>query len=153
MKSPTFNLYKTYPMIKYLSNKDPAICSISFLRGLLWPAISSAQNEKPPLAQWVAHMPSPMQRLFKAPAEKIEKGTIVMKDGLITAFGLVFHSSWRIIIKADSMFVLCRLHPMACREPELPNPKKKKDKRKWKDPGNPPPIVQEVLLRMMCETF
>ena len=84
-----------------------------FFASLLWPAMSLAQQgqgqaseEKPPIAPVGRAYAITNATIVQGPGRKIEKGTVVMKDGLITAVGAgVVIPPEAIVIKADSMFV------------------------------------------------
>src|SRR5712664_3964296 len=72
---------------------------------LVLPKILFAQDEKPvaPVGRTYALTNA---TIVQAPGRKIEKGTVVMKDGLITAVGSgVAIPPEAIVIKADSMYV------------------------------------------------
>lgn len=76
--------------------------------------------------------------IIQAPGRKIEMGTVVIKDGLITAVGKgVSIPLEAIVIKADSMYVYAGFIDGLTRA-GVTKPKEE-TKEKLKDPGNPPP--------------
>src|ERR1043165_1791703 len=76
--------------------------------------------------------------IIQAPGRKIEKATVVMKDGLITAVGTgITVPSDAIVIKADSLFVYAGFIDGLSRAGVTKPPKDEKQERP-KDPGNPP---------------
>ncbi|MGC4020565.1 MAG: hypothetical protein QM734_00785 [Cyclobacteriaceae bacterium] len=88
--------------------------------------------------QWGDLMRSINATIIQGPGRKIEKGTVVMKDGLITAVGAVVSvPPDAVVIKADSMFVYAGFIDGLSRTGVI-KPKEDKDKEKPKDPGNPP---------------
>ncbi len=104
---------------------------------LLWPALLFAQDEKP-LAPVGRTYAITNVTIVQAPGRKIDKGVVVMKDGLITAVGnTVSIPPEAIIIKADSMYVYAGFIDGLSRT-GVTKPKEEKDKEKVKDPGNPP---------------
>lgn len=105
------------------------------LLGLL-PRIMFAQDEKPvaPVGRTYALTNA---TIIQAPGRKIEKGTVVMKDGLITAVGTgISIPAEAIVIKADSMFVYAGFID-GLSHAGVTKPKEEK-LEKPKDPGNPP---------------
>jgi len=130
-------------MTKHLHLKRFRPLMAIFFAGMLWPAISSAQQgqaqeEKPPIPPVGRSYAITNATIVQGPGRKIEKGTVVMKDGLITAVGAgVPIPADAIIIKADSMFVYAGFIDGLSRTGVV-KPKEEKDKEKVKDPGNPP---------------
>ena len=115
-----------------------------FFASLLWPAMSWAQQGQVPEEKAAV---APVGRTYaitnativQGPGRKIEKGTVVMKDGLITAVGVgVSVPPEAIVIKAESMFVYAGFIDGFSRT-GITKPKEEKEKEKVKDPGNPPP--------------
>src|SRR5258707_15837751 len=105
------------------------------LLGLL-PRVIFAQDEKPvaPVGRTYALTNA---TIVQAPGRKIEKGTVVMKDGLITAVGAsVAIPPEAIVIKADSMYVYAGFID-GLSHVGVTKPKEEKQDRP-KDPGNPP---------------
>jgi len=103
---------------------------------LLAPEILSAQDERPlaPVGRTYALTNA---TIVQAPGRKIEKGTVVMKDGLITAVGVgVAIPAEAIVIKADSMYVYAGFID-GLSHAGVTKPKEEKPE-KPKDPGNPP---------------
>ncbi|MBI1770371.1 MAG: amidohydrolase family protein [Bacteroidetes bacterium] len=103
---------------------------------LWWPQLISAQDEKPvaPVGRTYALINA---TIVQAPGRKIEKGTVVMKDGLITAVGAgISIPPEAIIIKADSMYVYAGFID-GLSHAGVTKPKEEKQE-KPKDPGNPP---------------
>lgn len=132
-------------MIKHLYKKFRPLRAI-FFAGLLWPALGAAQQgqgpgqeEKPPVAPVGRTYAITQATIVQGPGRKIEKGIVVMKDGLIVAVGAsVPIPPEAIVIKADSMFVYAGFIDGLSRT-GVTKPKEEKDKEKVKDPGNPPP--------------
>ncbi len=111
--------------------------SVAFAISLLVPTLLLAQDEKPvaPVGRTYAITNA---TIVQAPGRKIDKGVVVMKDGLITAVGNnVTIPPEAIIIKADSMFVYAGFIDGLSRT-GVTRPKEEKEKEKVKDPGNPP---------------
>ncbi len=103
---------------------------------LLVPEFLFAQDEKPlaPVGRTYALTNA---TIVQAPGRKIEKGTVVMKDGLITAVGVgVAIPAEAIVIKADSMYVYAGFID-GLSHTGVTKPKEEKPE-KPKDPGNPP---------------
>ncbi len=131
-------------MIKHLSKRFRPLPAI-FFASLLWPALGSAQQgqgqaqeEKPPVAPVGRTYAITNATIVQSPGRKIEKGTVVMKDGLIQAVGAgVPIPPDAIVIKADSMFVYAGFIDGLSRT-GVTKPKEEKDREKIKDPGNPP---------------
>ncbi|HEV8511860.1 MAG TPA: amidohydrolase family protein [Cyclobacteriaceae bacterium] len=127
-------------MIKYFYNKRLRPLMVA---SLLWPAMSWAQQgqaleEKSLIAPVGRAYAITNATIVQGPGRKIEKGTVVMKDGLITAVGIgVSVPPEAIIIKADSMFVYAGFIDGLSRT-GVTKPKEEKEKEKVKDPGNPP---------------
>lgn len=129
-------------MIKYFDRKRFRPLTAIFFAGLLWPALSSAQqsqsqaqDEKPPVAAIGRSYAITNATIVQGPGRKIEKGIVVMKDGLITAVGAgVPIPPDAIVIKADSMFVYAGFIDGLSRTGVI---KPKEEKEKAKDPGNP----------------
>lgn len=100
------------------------------------PRTISAQDEKP-LAPVGRSYALTNATIIQAPGRKIEKGTVVMKDGLITAVGPnVPVPADAITIKGDSLFVYAGFIDGLSRT-GVTKPKEEKMERP-KDPGNPP---------------
>ncbi len=103
---------------------------------LLLPNINFAQDEKPvaPVGRTYALTNA---TIVQSPGRKIEKGTVVMKDGLITAVGTgISIPPEAIVIKADSMYVYAGFID-GLSHTGVTKPKEEKQE-KPKDPGNPP---------------
>jgi len=118
-----------------------------FFASLLWPAMSLAQQgqgqaseEKPPVAPVGRAYAITNATIVQGPGRKIEKGTVVMKDGLITAVGAgVVIPPEAIVIKADSMFVYAGfIDGLSRTGVTKPKEEKEREREKVKDPGNPP---------------
>jgi hypothetical protein len=95
-----------------------------------------AQDEKPlaPVGRTYALTNA---TIIQAPGRKIEKGTVVMKDGLITSVGIgISVPPEAIVIKADSMYVYAGFIDGLSHAGVI-KPKEEKQE-KPKDPGNPP---------------
>lgn len=100
------------------------------------PRIILAQDEKPmaPVGRSYALTNA---TIIQAPGRKIEKGTVVMKDGLITAVGSnISVPPDAITIKGDSLFVYAGFIDGLSRAGVV-KPKEERQE-KPKDPGNPP---------------
>ncbi|HLZ16512.1 MAG TPA: hypothetical protein VKQ08_05705, partial [Cyclobacteriaceae bacterium] len=124
-------------MIDHFYYRGFASLAAVFFAGLLWPALSSAQDEKP-VAPVGRNYAITNATIVQGPGRKIEKGTVVMKDGLITAVGAsIAIPPDAVVIKADSMFVYAGFIDGLSRT-GVTKPKEEKDKEKVKDPGNPP---------------
>jgi hypothetical protein len=118
---------------------------------LLAPEILFAQDERPvaPVGRTYALTNA---TIVQSPGRKIEKGTVVMKDGLITAVGAgVAIPAEAIVIKADSMYVYAGFID-GLSHTGVTKPKEEKPE-KPKDPGNPPAeragITPQVDVRNM----
>jgi len=123
-------------------NKTLQLLAVIFSACLLWPSMSMAQQgqpveEKPPVAPVGRTYAITNATIVQSPGRKIEKGIVVMKDGLITAVGAsVLIPPEAIVIKADSMFVYAGFIDGLSRT-GVTKPKEEKEKEKVKDPGNP----------------
>ncbi|MBS1491734.1 MAG: amidohydrolase family protein [Bacteroidetes bacterium] len=122
-------------MIQRIDNRFTGILFLAIGMFALRGAI--AQDEKPvaPVGRSYAltHV-----NIIPSPGKKIEKGTVVMKDGLITAVGTnVSIPSDAIIIKADSMYVYAGFIDGLSRT-GVTKPKDEPGQPRPKDPGNPP---------------
>jgi len=123
-------------------NKTLQSLAVVFSSCLLWPSMSMAQQgqpaeEKPPVAPVGRTYAITNATIVQSPGRKIEKGIVVMKDGLITAVGAsVPIPPEAIVIKADSMFVYAGFIDGLSRT-GVTKPKEEKEKEKVKDPGNP----------------
>jgi imidazolonepropionase-like amidohydrolase len=72
---------------------------------LLWPAVLFAQDEKE-LAPVTRTYAITNVNIIQGPGRRIDMGTVVIKDGLITSVGKgVAIPGDAIVIKADSMYV------------------------------------------------
>lgn len=108
------------------------VACIAFL-----PRTILAQEEKPvaPVGRSYALTNT---TIIQAPGRKIEKGTVVMKDGLITAIGVgIPVPADAITIKGDSLFVYAGFIDGLSRAGVTKPPKEERPERP-KDPGNPP---------------
>ena len=77
--------------------------------------------------------------IFQAPGKKIEMGTILIKDGLISSVGKGLSiPADAIVIKADSMFLYAGFIDGLSRA-GVSKPKEEANREKIKDPGNPAP--------------
>lgn len=121
-------------MGKYFCRKIFTPLSVALY--LLLPNINFAQDEKPvaPVGRTYALTNA---TIVQSPGRRIEKGTVVMKDGLITAVGTgISIPPEAIIIKADSMYVYAGFID-GLSHTGVTKPKEEK-LEKPKDPGNPP---------------
>lgn len=106
-----------------------AICLMS--------ATLQAQDEKPlaPTGRTYALINI---NVVQGPGRKIDKGVVVIKDGLIANVGKgIPVPPEAIIIKADSLYVYAGFIDGLSRAGVI-KPKEEKDKERVKDPGNPP---------------
>jgi len=132
-------------MSKHLYHKRFRPLRAVFFAIMLWPTLISAQQnqsqvqeEKLPVAAVGRTYAITNATIVQSPGRKIEKGIVVMKDGLITAVGAgIPVPPDAIVIKADSMFVYAGFIDGLSRT-GVNKPKEEKDKEKVKDPGNPP---------------
>jgi imidazolonepropionase-like amidohydrolase len=96
----------------------------------------SAQDDLPPVTRTYAitHV-----NIVQAPGRKIDMGTVVLKDGVITAVGKgVAIPPEAIVIKADSMYVYAGFIDGLSRTGVI-RPKEETNRERPKDPGNPTP--------------
>jgi hypothetical protein len=131
MKSATFQLDKI--LFMFMKRKATtwvlAICLMS--------ATLQAQDEKPlaPTGRTYALINI---NVVQGPGRKIDKGVVVIKDGLIANVGKgIPVPPEAIIIKADSLYVYAGFIDGLSRAGVI-KPKEEKDKERVKDPGNPP---------------
>ena len=104
---------------------------------LVWPALLFAQDEKE-LAPVTRTYAITNVNIVQAPGRKIDKGTVVIKDGLIISVGkTVAIPPEAIVIKADSMYVYAGFIDGLTRAGV--NKPKEENKERVKEPGNPPP--------------
>lgn len=103
---------------------------------LLLPAISFAQEDQE-LAPVTRTYAITNVYIIQAPGRKIDMGTILVKDGLISSVGKgVAIPADAIVIKADSMFVYAGFIDGLSRAGVIKP--KEETREKVKDPGNPP---------------
>lgn len=96
------------------------------------------QEEKPPIAPAGKTFALTNVNVVQGPGRKIDKGMVIIKDGLIASVGKsVAIPSEAIIIKADSLYVYAGFIDGLSRAGVV-KPKEEKDREKIKDPGNPP---------------
>jgi imidazolonepropionase-like amidohydrolase len=106
--------------------------SLLFLPGWLF-----AQDEKD-LAPVTRTYAITNATVIQAPGRKIEMGTVIVKDGLITAVGKgIAIPPEAIVIKADSMFIYAGFIDGLSRAGVI-KPKEETNRERVKDPGNPP---------------
>jgi len=104
---------------------------------VLSPAWLFAQDEKQ-LAPVTRTYAITNAAIIQGPGRKIDKGTVIIKDGLITSVGITGSiPPEAIVIKADSMFIYAGFIDGLTRAGV--NKPKDENKEKIKDPGNPPP--------------
>jgi hypothetical protein len=105
---------------------------------LLSPAVLFAQEEKP-LAPVGTTYAITNVTIIQGPGRKIDKGVIVLKDGLITAVGAgVSVPPEAVVIKGDSLFAYPGFID-GLSHTGVAKPKDERDTRERpKDPGNPP---------------
>lgn len=111
--------------------------TFTLVLALSWPAFLQAQEERKlaPVSRTyvITHV-----NIVQAPGRKVDMGTLVIKDGLITAVGknLAIPAD-AIVIKADSMYAYAGFIDGLSRTGVI-KPKDEPTKEKIKDPGNPP---------------
>ncbi len=104
---------------------------------LLLPAFAFAQEDQE-LAPVTRTYAITNVNIIQGPGRKVDMGTVVVKDGLITAVGkAVAIPAEAIVIKADSMYVYAGFIDGLSRA-GVTKPKEE-TREKIKDPGNPPP--------------
>jgi imidazolonepropionase-like amidohydrolase len=116
----------------------PIIMMKILLFALICPLALLAQDEKElrPVTRTYAIINA---TIVQAPGRKVENGTVIIRDGLITAVGKgLAVPTDAITIKADSMFVYAGFIDGLTRA-GVNKPKDEPNKEKIKDPGNPPP--------------
>jgi len=104
---------------------------------LSWPALLQAQEERKLVPVSRTYVITRVN-IVQAPGRKVDMGTLLIKDGLITAVGknLAIPAD-AIVIKADSMYVYAGFIDGLSRTGVL-RPKEEPIKGKIMDPGNPP---------------
>lgn len=106
------------------------VCSL-----LAFAGVAQAQDALPPVSRSYAFTNI---NIVQAPGRKVDLGTLVVKDGLISAVGKgVAIPAGAIVIKADSMYVYAGFIDGFSRV-GVTKPKEEQRER-LKDPGNPPP--------------
>jgi imidazolonepropionase-like amidohydrolase len=96
------------------------------------------QEEKPPLPPAGKTYALTNINVVQGPGRKIDKGIVVIKDGLIANVGKsISVPSDAIIIKADSLYVYAGFIDGLSRVGVI-KPKEEKERERVKDPGNPP---------------
>jgi imidazolonepropionase-like amidohydrolase len=104
---------------------------------LLLPAWLKAQDDKE-LAPVTRTYAITNATVIQAPGRKIDKGTVILKDGLIMAVGKgIAIPPEAIVIKADSMFIYAGFIDGLSRVGVI-KPKEETNRERVKDPGNPP---------------
>lgn len=104
---------------------------------LLFPALAFGQDDQEldPVTRTYAIT---NVNIIQGPGRKIDMGTVIVKDGLITAVGKgVAIPPEAMVIKADSMYVYAGFIDGLTRAGV--NKPKEETREKIKDPGNPPP--------------
>ncbi len=95
-----------------------------------------AQDDLPPVTRTYAIT---QVNIIQAPGRKIDMGTVVIKDGVITAVGKgVAIPPEAVVIKADSMYVYAGFIDGLSRT-GVARPKEETNRERPKDPGNPTP--------------
>ena len=129
--------------------------SKGFLRGfhlaVFVPFVLSAQEDKElvPVSSTYAIT---NVNIVQSPGRRIDRGTVVVKNGLIVSVGKsVTLPSEAIIIKADSMFVYAGFIDGLTRAGV--NKPKDENKDKVKDPGNPPPDKAGITPQTEVRSF
>lgn len=94
-----------------------------------------AQEILPPVSRTYAFTNA---TIIQAPGRKIEAGTLIVKDGLISAVGKgISIPAGAIVVKADSMYIYAGFIDGFSRVGV--NKPKEEQRERLKDPGNPPP--------------
>lgn len=115
-----------------------------------WPALLQAQQFQPQPQE--EKELSPVSRtyaitnatVFQAPGRKLDKATVVVKDGLITGVGKgVPVPPEAIIIKGDSLYVYAGFIDGLSRA-GVTKPKEEGSRERPKDPGNPSPEIAGI---------
>lgn len=124
-----------------------------------WPALLQAQQfqqqsqeekELSPVSRTYAITNA---TVFQAPGRKLDRATVVMKDGLITAVGKgVAIPPEAIIIKGDSLYVYAGFIDGLSRA-GVSKPKEEANRERPKDPGNPTPEVAGITPQNDVRTF
>jgi len=128
-------------MLHYFHRKKISWLATVFFAYLLWPVLSYAQFPQAPAQE--EKTVAPVGRTYaltnativQAPGRKIDKGIVVIKDGLIAAVGAsVSIPADAIVIKADSLFVYAGFIDGLSHTGVT---KKEEKTDRPKDPGNP----------------
>lgn len=124
-----------------------------------WPALLQAQQfQQQPQEEKEL---SPVSRtyavtnatVFQAPGRKLDRATVVMKDGLITAVGKgVAIPPEAIIIKGDSLYIYAGFIDGLSRA-GVSKPKEEANRERPKDPGNPTPELAGITPQNDVRTF
>jgi imidazolonepropionase-like amidohydrolase len=110
-------------------------CALALMPLLLQ---AQQQEEKPPIAPAGKTFALTNVNVVQGPGRKIDKGMVIIKDGLIASVGKsVAIPSEAIIIKADSLYVYAGFIDGLSRAGVV-KPKEEREREKVKDPGNPP---------------
>jgi hypothetical protein len=118
---------------------------------LLVPAVLFGQDEKD-LAPVTRTYAITNVNIIQGPGRKIEMGTVVLKNGLITAVGKgVAVPPEAIVIKADSMYVYAGFIDGLSRAGVTKPKEESKDRPK--DPGNPPPAIAGINPQVDVRSF
>jgi hypothetical protein len=111
------------------------------------------QEEKPPLPPAGKTYALTNINVVQAPGRKIEKGIVVIKDGLISNVGKdIAIPSDALIIKADSLYAYAGFIDGLSRV-GVTKPKEEKDRERVKDPGNPPADRAGINPQVDVRTF
>ncbi len=111
------------------------------------------QEEKPPLPPAGKTYALTNINVVQSPGRKIDKGVVVIKDGLIANVGKnIAIPSEAIIIKADSLYVYAGFIDGLSRA-GVTKPKEEKDRERVKDPGNPPADRAGINPQVDVRTF
>ncbi|MBT1699083.1 amidohydrolase family protein [Fulvivirgaceae bacterium PWU4] len=124
-----------------------------------WPALLQAQQfQQQPQEEKEL---SPVSRtyaitnatVFQGPGRKLDRATVVMKDGLITAVGKgVAIPPEAIIIKGDSLYIYAGFIDGLSRA-GVSKPKEEANRERPKDPGNPTPELAGITPQNDVRTF
>jgi imidazolonepropionase-like amidohydrolase len=118
---------------------------------LLVPVVLFGQEEKD-LAPVTRTYAITNVNIIQAPGRKVEMGTVVMKNGLITAVGKgIAIPPEAVVLKADSMYVYAGFIDGLSHAGVIKP--KEENKERPKDPGNPPPAQAGINPQVDVRSF
>jgi hypothetical protein len=122
----------------------PWLLFFCFAMSVTWAQSQQPQPEEKELAPVSKTYAITNVSITQAPGRKIDRGTVVMKDGLIVAVGKdVKAPSDAIVIKGDSLYLYAGFIDGLSRT-GVTKPKEETNREKPKDPGNPSPDVAGI---------